>query len=279
MWTTLALLSAMSYTPAQAGQLKLENVRFTYGIHGQERKDSNFLPGDMAFLAFDIDGLKVKDDGIARYSMSYKLHSKKKGKSMYEREATEYEVKNSLGGSRHPVFMMTNLALPDMEPGDYSTIVEIKDVLGNTSAKVERPFTLKPLEFGIVRVGFVYIPDQAPPNSQFTTAPPLAVPGQNLMLHFATVGCQEGGEKNMPKVAVKAEIQDSSGNPVVKTPITGKGTTYEGEDLRKLKFIAYQVPILVNRAGKYKIVLSATDENSGKTTTLPALDFTSIEVK
>ena len=64
MWATLAMLSAMSYAPAQAGQLELKNARYTFGLHGQS-KDTNFLPGDLAILSFDIEGLKVKNDGSA----------------------------------------------------------------------------------------------------------------------------------------------------------------------------------------------------------------------
>ncbi|MHB1424051.1 MAG: hypothetical protein ACYC3I_12815 [Gemmataceae bacterium] len=280
MWATLALLSAMNCTSAQAGQLELKNARYTYGIRGQERKDSTFLPGDMANLAFDIEGLKVKEeDGSARYSMGFKLINNKKGKTLLEKEPVEYSVTNTLGGSRHPMLLMTNI-LPDMEPGEYTNTVEIKDLMANTTAKLERKFTVKPLEFGIVRVGFVYIPDQANPGAQFTPAPPLVVPGQNLYFHFSTVGCTEGGPKNQPKVSVKAEIQDESGTPVLKTPIKGVGTNLENnEEVRKLKFIPFQVPMLINRTGKFKILVSATDEISGKTVTLPPLDLTSLDVK
>ncbi len=281
MWTTLALLSALSYTPAQGGQVELKNPRFTYGILGQERKDDSFLPGDMVVLAFDIEGLKIKEDGSGQYSMGMKLFSHKKNKNVFEKDPQEQTVVNSLGGTRQPAYALTNL-FTDTEPGEYTIRVDVKDVLGNTTAKtLERKFTVKKLEFGIVRAGLVYLDLNENQVGQIPIlAPPLVVPGQNLMLHFTTVGFTEAGEKNEPKVSVEVEIQDENGKPVVQKPKSGKATAYPDQNARNLKFLPFQVPIQINRAGKFKIVISAKDENnSSKSATFPPLDLTVVEVK
>src|SRR5262249_46660303 len=60
MWATLALSAALM-APSQKGTLELKNVRMTRGILGQERTDTKLLPGDVFVVAFDIDGLKVKE--------------------------------------------------------------------------------------------------------------------------------------------------------------------------------------------------------------------------
>jgi hypothetical protein len=281
MWTTLALLSALSGTPAQAGQLELKNPRFTYGILGQERKDDTFLPGDMVILSFDIDGLKIKPNGTAQYSMAMKLFNHKKNKYVFEKDPQELTVVNSLGGTHQPAYALTNL-FPDAEPGDYTIHVEVKDILANTAAKpLERKFNVKKLEFGIVRPGFVYMDlNENQAGALPYLAPPLAVPGQNLMLHFTTVGFAEAGEKNEPKVSVEVVIQDESGKPVLTKPISGKAESYPDAEAQKLKILPFRVPVQVNRTGKFKILITAKDENnSGKTATFPALDLTVVEVK
>jgi len=281
MWTTLALLSALSGAPAQGAQLELKNPRFTYGILGQERKDSTFLPGDMVVLSFDIEGLKTKDDGTAQYSMGMKLFSHKKNKNVFEKDPQELTVVNSLGGSHQPAFALTNL-FSDTEPGDYTIRVDVKDILANTTAKsLERKFTVNKVEFGIVRPGLVYLDlNENQVGASPVFAPPLVVPGQNLMLHFTTVGFTEAGEKNEPKVSVQVEIQDESGKAVVKNPKSGKATAYPDENARKLKFLPFQVPVQVNRSGKFKIIITAKDENSsGKSVTFPPLDLTVVDVK
>src|SRR5207253_6869300 len=47
MWATLAIASALSLAPAQGEKLEIKNDRVTYGILGQERKDSKVLAGDV----------------------------------------------------------------------------------------------------------------------------------------------------------------------------------------------------------------------------------------
>jgi hypothetical protein len=280
MWTTLALMSALQLVPAQAEQLQLKNPRFTYGILGQERKDSNFLPGDLVVLSFDIDGLKVKDDGSARYSMGMQLFSQKKGKNVFEQDPQKLEVVNSLGGSRQPVFALTNI-LPDMEPGDYTMKLTVNDETAKSSQKLERKFTVKPVEFSLVRVGFVYLNmSETQAGAAPLLAPPMAVPGQSLMLHFTAVGFSEAGNDSKPKLSVKMEIQDESGKPVLAKPFGLKQpiTNYPDDETKKYKILPFQMPIQVNRSGKFKIVLSATDEHSHKTVSMPPLDLTVVEV-
>lgn len=276
MWTTLALMSALTCTPAQAGQMEVKNVRFTYGALGQSRKESTFLPGDLAVLSFDIEGLKVKEDGYAQYSVGWKLFNHKKNKEVFAKDPEELQVINSLGGSRQPVFIWVP---PEtyMEPGEYTIKADVKDSLGKIEQKLERKFTVKTKEFGIVNPGLVYNVNRNVGAPAF--APPVAVPGQNLLFHFTTVGFAEGGDKNLPKISVKAEIQDEAGKPVLQKPVTGKADDYASPDSKRLKFIPFQVPIQINRSGKYKIVVTAKDEISGKSASLPAIDLTVLEVK
>ncbi|MGH7223076.1 MAG: hypothetical protein ACRELF_07605, partial [Gemmataceae bacterium] len=250
MWTTLALVSALSWTPAQAGQLELKNARVTYGILGQERKDTNYLPGDLVVLAFDIEGLKVAPDGLAKYSMSVKLYDHKQKKVVFEKVPQQMEVVNTLGGSRVPTFALTNIGT-DTAAGKYTMTVEVND--GKVSKKLERDFEVKKSEFGIVRPGFVYNKlneEQVGPTT--TIAPPLAVPGQNLMLHFAVVGFALAGDKNDPNVKVEMKVVDEAGKPVLEKAFSGRATKIDDE-AKQLRVIPFEVPIQVTRIGKFKV--------------------------
>ena len=65
MLQTLALVAAMSFTPAQGG-LSLSNERITFGGEfGPTRPDTKFLPGDIVFIAFDINNLKADAQGAS----------------------------------------------------------------------------------------------------------------------------------------------------------------------------------------------------------------------
>jgi hypothetical protein len=277
MWTTLALMSALSWTPAQAAQLELKNPRVTYGILGQERKDTNYLPGDMVVLAFDIEGLPVGPDGLVRYSMSVILYDHKQRKEVFKKEPQRMEVVNTLGSSRVPTFALTNIGT-DTEPGTYTMRVIVTDSSGKVSKELKRDFEVKKSEFGIVRPGFVYNKLNEEQAGEATSiAPPLAVPGQNLLLHFAVVGFVLAGNKNQPKVKVEMKVVDEAGKPVLQKSFSGEAIDIPDE-AKQLKVIPFQVPIQVNRSGKFKVVITATDKNNNdKTATLP-LDLKVIEI-
>src|SRR6266404_6671236 len=103
MMATLALLSALSVVPAQDGQLRISNERSTYGILGAPRTNEKYLPGDVYWITFDIENLKVDPNGKVIYRMSVQLVDKN-GKSQFKDEAPELDMISALGGSRIPSF-------------------------------------------------------------------------------------------------------------------------------------------------------------------------------
>jgi hypothetical protein len=278
MWaTTLALMTTLNWAPAQSGPLELKNARVTYGILGQERKDTSFLPGDLYVLAFDIDGLQVKQDGVVQYSMGMELTTTQQGKSksLFKKDPQEQQTVNTLGGTRLPSFALTEIGT-DTEPGEYTMTVTVTDRAANKTVTLARKFEVKKLEFGIVRPGFVYNDMNERQVGRAQIAPPLAVPGQNLVLNFATVGFELKGDKQQPNVTVTMKILDESGNPVLAKPFKGVATDID-EDFKKLRVIPWNFPLQMNRSGKFKIVLQATDEHNKKTAE-QTLDLKVIEV-
>jgi hypothetical protein len=276
MWTTLALMSALNWTPAQAGQMELKNVRDTYGILGQERKESTYLPGDLVVLAFDIEGLKVTDDGQVRYSMSMEL-TDSKGKSLFKKDPDPQGTLavNTLGKSRLPAFALTEVGT-DTAPGKYTmtvvvTDVSAKDKKDRPTVELKRDFEVKPSRFGIVRPGFTNVSLKEP-----QPAPPLGVPGQSLFFNFAVVGFDLKGDKMEPNVKVKMEVLDETGKAVNEKPFTGEAKQID-EEAKKLRVIPFQLPMQLNRSGKFKVVVTATDEHTGKTAT-QTLDLKVVEV-
>jgi hypothetical protein len=271
MWTTLALMSALNWTPAQAGQLELKNPRVTYGILGQERKDTTYLPGDMVVLAFDIEGLKVADDGQVKYSMSMEL-TDSKGKSLFKKDPQETIAVNTLGRSRLPAFALTEVGT-DTAPGKYTMTVVVTDVSVKPKASVElkRDFEVKASQFGIVRPGFTNVSMKEPQS-----APPLGVPGQSLLFNFAVVGFELKGDKMDPNVKVTMEVKDESDKSVLKKPFSGEAKEIDAE-AKKLRVIPFQLPMQLNRSGKFKVVVTATDQHTGKTAS-QTLDLKVVEV-
>ena len=72
MMTSLTLFAALAMTPGQAG-MTLSSPRVTYGELGSTRPDTKLLPGDIFFLSFDIEGIKVSETGRVKYGMAMEV--------------------------------------------------------------------------------------------------------------------------------------------------------------------------------------------------------------
>ena len=275
MWATLALTAVLGSAPAQtpARDLKLDNVRETYGILGQKRPNAKLLPGDVLYVAFDINNLQVKDDGRVQYSMGMELLDKDK-KSQFKKEPNELEAVNSLGGSRIPSFAMARVGT-DTPPGEYTMIVTVKDHAANKTARLEQKFEVLKPQLGFIGVFITYDGNGTVP------APPVAVPGQTYWVNFSLVGFEMSKDKDpakqRPDVSVEMRVVDlADGKPTVAKPSTNHTTEVNPEIKNVLLFFPF--PVNLNRAGKFKIELKATD-NLTKKTVEQTLEFTVLEAK
>jgi hypothetical protein len=256
MWAALAVSAVFAAAPADAGQLQIKNDRFTYGVLGQDRPDDKVIPGDTLIVAFDIDGLQVKEDGKVKYSTAMELLNKD-GKTEFSEKPIERESVNALGGSHLPCWSLVNIGT-ETPPGQYTVKVSVADtsVKDGKPVTVERKFEVTARRFGIIRAGFGYDkPPQAPPP-----APPVAVAGQQLLVFFAVVGFKADAGKTKESltanVHVELSILDDSGKATLAKPYMGdvKEISAEYKD-----FVPFQFPLPLNRAGKFKVKFTATD--------------------
>ena len=251
MWTALTLTTVMTLAPAQG--IELKNVRTTYGIMGETRKDNKFLPGDFLVVAFDIEGLKVKDTGLVQYSMGMELTKKGKAKPEFKQDPKDLEAENSLGGTILPAF--ANYLLPnDFAVGEYTLKVTVKDRLGKTEKVLSKTFEVVPLKFGFVQVGLT--------TPQGFPVPPVAVPGQRILVHCTLVGYQL--KDKLPNVTFEMIVQDDAGKPTVPKSFKGDIKTESKVTPGVMNFVPRILDL--NKAGKYKIVMKATDNISKETT-------------
>jgi len=265
MWATLALTTALSLTPAQKGQLQLTNIRPTYWVLGQERKENIVLPGDIFVVSFDIENLKVQPDGVVKYSMGMELNMKGKAKPEFQKEPMPLETVNILGGSRLPSFARA-VTGPDTVPGEYTLKVTVTDRAANQSQVLTQSFQVVPPRLGFVRAALTYESGQE--------APALAAPGQTLLLNFAVVGFTLD-KKSQPSLTVEMTIVDETGKPTLAAPITGAIREVK-EEFKKL--IPWQFILQLNRAGKFKIHIKTTDRLLNKSAEMD-LDLNVVESK
>jgi hypothetical protein len=253
MWSTLAF-AALSVAAGADGDLTLSNVRMTYGQHGPVRTSPNLLPGDALALAFDIEGITVDPNGKVLYSTALEILDKS-GKSIFKQEPQAQEATLSLGGDRMAAYTHLDIGL-EQPPGDYVIRVTVTDRLRKKPKTLERPFRVLPRDFGLVRV--TTTGDLAGLN-------PVAVPGvgESLWVNFAVVGFERATDaKKQPNVQFEMQIFDDTGKPTTAKPFTG---TVNDKVLEKAPALQGQFLLSLNRAGKFRVSVKATDQISKKT--------------
>jgi hypothetical protein len=268
MWATLAMASALNLAPAQAG-IEFKNVRPTYGFLGQERKDTTILPGDVFWLAFDIEGLTVGKDDRILYGMGLEVLNSK-GESQYKRDPVPLETINTLGSTRVPAFTKAETGT-DTAPGEYTIIVTVVDrgAAKPTQAQLKRTFEVRPTTFGMIRLGFYYSPQDP--------APPVGAVGQLYLLNLTVVGARFDEKSNQPTLNAELTVTDESGKPTLNQPLAG--ALYPPTDeVRRLKLVPLGFQVSLNRAGKYKLTVTITDKMTNKKIE-QSLDLTVIEPK
>lgn len=259
MWTSLAIAAFLSLAPAQAAPegLRLSNVRNTYGVLGPSRPSSKLLPGDVLFVAYDIDGVSVDKGGKVQYSMAMEVTDNKDKKSVFKQDAAEKVDFVPLGGTRLPARAFITLGL-DQPPGQYTLKVIVTDRTTKVTQSLEHQFEVLPKGFGIVAV-YSSIDERGQ-----IPAPTTGVIGQSIFIQFAAVGFERDAKTRQPDLAFEMTPIDENGKPTIAQP-----STHDAKAGVDDKDAVYQVRFLLpmTRAGKYTIRLTAEDRIAKKKAT------------
>jgi len=251
MWTATALAAALSMLPAQpGGGLDITNVRVTHGVSGATRKVDAYLPGDQLCLSFDVEGIKPDPQGRVKYAIGMEVLDGN-SRSLFKQNPKESEATNSLGGTTMPAVATLDIGL-DQPPGDHTLKVTITDPATKTTKTFNHKFTILPKAFGIVRV-------MGAGDPTGTVALPIVAQGQSVWVNFVTVGFGRSGGN--PNLKVEMRVLDEDGKPTLSKPLTGEVTKFDDP---KAQAIPMQFLITPNRAGKYTVELTVTDQVSKK---------------
>lgn len=263
MLTTVALFAALTMTPGQAGGLTLSNPRITYGELGSTRPDNKLLPGDIFFLSFDIDGIKVTETGRVKYKMEMEV-TDATGKSVFKQMPVERNDDSlPLGGTKLPARAFVFVG-PDQPAGMYTckvTVTDAADPAKPVGKSLEQKFEVLPKGFGIVQLYSAADPEGKIP------APMVGVAGQILFVHFA-VGefARDKAKDNQPDFTLEMIVYGQDSKPTLPKPTVRH---FPDETDKKVNEKATGVPMMfqvpLNREGGYLIRLKATDNVSKKT--------------
>ncbi len=251
----LAALAAAPAQPAPGGELKLTNVRMTIGELGATRTTTKLLPGDVLFIGYDITGLSIDPDGVARYKMAMEVLDGT-GKSIFKQEPRELIDFIPLRGNSIPARAFITIGL-DQEPGHYSCRIRVEDpkVKGREDTLTVKFEVLK-RDFGIVAVYTTYDERGA------VSAPTTGVVGQTIFVQFSVASFARDGKTKQPNVEFEFQIYDDKGRPTLEKPRSHIQDS--GVDEKDGAF-AMRFPLFMSRPGKFTVKIVARDKVAGKT--------------
>jgi hypothetical protein len=253
MLQTLALTAALSLAPAQNAPLALTNERLTFGGEfGPTRPNNKLLPGDIFFLAFDIENLKLDPRGQVQYSIGMDV-TDSSGKAIYGQKPADQEMLLPLGGSKLPARAFVILR-PDQAKGVYNCRVTVTDRMTKASATLEKSFEVLPPSFGIVCV--VTTVDEMGD----IPAPMVGIAGQPLWLHFIVVGFGRDAAKQ-PNATAEVRVYDASGKPTTEQPVVYK---YDKGVDEKVDGLPFKVPMPMNRTGTFTVEVKTECKVTGQ---------------
>jgi hypothetical protein len=216
----------------------------TTGPLGSTRAATKFLPGDVLFLSFNIQGIAVDSKtGLAQYQTVMTITDAAK-KEVFKQEAPAKEIL-LLGGTAFPSFAFALLG-PDQDAGKYDLKITVKDLVGKDDKTLDYSFEVLPKEFGIVQ----------------PVVPAVALAGTDYSVNFSIAG-MKFNKDDFPDVDFVFYLEDELGKKVFPKPIEVKVMQLHDPnvyDIRKKSIISIYFPVFLNRAGRYSIVLDAHDK-------------------
>lgn len=233
-------------------QLKLEEVRPTYGRLGTTRTSTRVLPGDELVVEYVVSGVVPDAEGMVNVEVVATLENANH-KVISEVPAASKRSVLALGGARFPGLVYFSLP-PDCEPGRYVVRGKISDLNQRKSVLLEQDFEVLPPAFGVIRLRLASDSKGALPTGGNLTV------NQPVFFHATVVGFSRQGKAI--HVDGNMVIVDSDGRKTLLKP-DSVGIRQEVDD--GLDYLDFNWPIVANRPGRFVVQVEFRDEISKKT--------------
>jgi hypothetical protein len=234
-----------------AAALDVKNVRSTYGPWGGVRPGSKLLPGDILWLAFQIEDLTMDaDTGLVKYDVKIEVLDSKP-MVIFSRN-TENQRYLALGKARLSDRAQVIIGI-EQAPGKYSVRLTVTDKgakkKGGPSKTFSQDFEILKPDFGLIQA---FSPSVAATNQDFTASCMLTGMARDA--------------KGIPNVELRLTILDEKGKPTLPKPFISNipKDLPEDFDVKKEKQIRLPFPVFLNRTGRFTIQIEAIDQISKK---------------
>ncbi len=263
MLTTIAL-AMLAGVPAQPAEIKLTNVRMTVGELGPPRAGNKLLPGDVLFIAYDIEGLTINPDGTTKYTMAMEV-TDAVGKVILKQDPRALDDFVPLRGNKIPARAFINAGL-DQPAGTYTCKITVTDPSTKASGSLTAKFEVTKKDFGIVIVYTSY------DSRGEISAPTTGQVGQLVYVQFSIASFERDPKTKQPHVEIEFQLFDENNKAIL---VNAKNEPMPRKHIQDAKSVpavkegdgvfALQFPVFMNRPGKFTVQITATDKTSKKT--------------
>jgi hypothetical protein len=245
---------ALCVTATQDAKLEISAPRPTYGHLGALRPVGvGVLPGDIVHFMFEVRNLKLDDTGKASYSIAIEIRDEA-GKLFFEQKPHNSVAQNFFGGASLPCSAHLEIPL-DAKAGSMAWKITVTDRSTKQVAFVSGKGRILPADFGLIHLGLFADAETQTPMSA------VGVVGDSAYLHFAVVGFGRDKDLKHPNVQVSMRILDERGTPTLAKAITGQ---VQAGIPANAQIVPLQFGMILNRAGRFTVELTAEDRTSGK---------------
>ncbi|MSR59900.1 MAG: hypothetical protein EXS05_20050 [Planctomycetaceae bacterium] len=243
---------AASRTNAKPAELKLVEVRATYGRLGSTRSSTRVLPGEDLNVVYVVSGISRGSDGRSEVSRSAELFDEA-GESISQVPTDSTRIYLALGGDILANHMHFGLPL-DFPPGKYKVRGVLTDVRTGTDVTAEQQFEVLPLDFGVVRLRLA-----GDPEGRSTVGGNLTV-NQEVYVVGRQIGFSRKGDRI--HTIGNLTIADAAGK--LTTPVPIKFEIDQVVDDDALDQIDFRWSLPVNRPGRFTVQIEVRDEIADK---------------
>ena len=242
---SVLVVTLLGLATGQGGNLAAVNPRLTYGHLGPQRKDAAFLPGDIVYLRFDVQGITFDAKGKANYSIGLEIIDPK-GTDLLKQAPKAATTMNYLGGNTVPCAAQLRIPM-ESAPGAYKLRVTVTDSATKKSVTIEQKVEMLAKTFGLVQVGTSADREDAIAWS------PVGVVGDSIYLNYSAVGFARDKTKKQPNIKVTMRVLDDKGQQINGAPMAGEvdANVPENLDVEPMQFGI----TTLNRAGQFTFEL------------------------
>nr|HEV3144293.1 hypothetical protein [Gemmataceae bacterium] len=243
----VSLVAVCLSLPAFA-DLKIQDVKATYGPNGPARDSLTTFAGDTMFFSYTVTGIKADDNGGIKVRIRNQLKNSDGKVLLSEQQPAQGFL--ALGGSEMAGYASVTFGL-DYPPGEYTVAVTVTDEVANQTMSFERKVELQKPDFAMINVRFFLDAD-----SKVAAAGTLART-ERLYIRFSAIGFDRSANKL--DLTMFIQTLDEKGTELIPKPIRAEVKSDQPEQVAKITAANFSGNLVLNRAGAYRIHIMVED--------------------